>query len=317
MLKHYSQTNLALGSEVVLTIVCDDSDSKHAYELLEKLWLSVYQFERRFSRFLPNSELSLFNRSAGCKIPISSEFNEILRASKQMSKKTAGLYNPFVLPALQRAGYTQSFAEGYSNDQHDNYSAYQVVEHTLLELEGSFAMIPYGTAIDLGGCGKGFLADQLAAMAHHAWIVGYWFSVGGDIVGEGFDIDNSPWRISVFNTFELEQVGNWVINTSGQQFAVATSGTSERKGHNWHHIIDPRTQKPATSDISQATVYSTTGIEADVLASCAIILGTAEGTKLLKKCEVQAALMKGASPDGEFIEKSFGKALNKKVGQYA
>ncbi len=311
MLKQFSQTNLALGSDVTLTVVCEAAETR-VDDLFKQLWQVIYRFERQFSRFLPQSELSVFNRSAGLKQPITPEFRDILQVARQLSQETDGLFNPFVLPALQRAGYTKSFAEGYGNDRHDDHSARQVVPPDELELGEAWAAIPFGTALDLGGCGKGYLADRLADHFVPDWVHGFWFSMGGDVVGAGHDDTDQPWTVSIYSDVELGTDSPWSIRTSSGKFAAATSSTGVRAGTQngkpWHHIIDPRTQAPAVSDLNLATVYTPSAVRADVLASCAIILGSQAAVPFLKARGVDAALLQGGKPQNALMTK-FGDAL--------
>lgn len=72
------------------------------------LWRDILLFEKRFSRFLPSSELSHINERAGLETGISGAMYDILSAAKHASRLTNNRYNPFVLPALQRAGYVGS-----------------------------------------------------------------------------------------------------------------------------------------------------------------------------------------------------------------
>ena len=93
----YHQTKFALGCDVTLVIVADcASDDAEAY--LNTLWHRIFTFERQFSRFLPESELSQFNRQARIKRTISSDFQAVLTSAKRLAIETGGLYNPFILP---------------------------------------------------------------------------------------------------------------------------------------------------------------------------------------------------------------------------
>ena len=293
-----SQTNIALGSEATLKIVSDAS-AKQQQELFVELWTKIYAFEKQFSRFLPYSELSMFNRSAGIRQPISPAFKELLLTAQKLSAETKGLFNPFLLPAIQRAGYTRSFVEGAESDVHDDYSDKAVVAIEKLEIGTDWACIPYGTAIDLGGCGKGYLADQLAK-ALQGKVIGYSVSLGGDIVTFGTDKHGQNWNVLIqsANAIEGEAVGD--ITMPKTQYAIATSGTTKRKGiHNgksWHHIIDPNTLQPSQTDLIMTTVGHESGVYADVLASCAIIVGSKKAPSLLKRFAVRDfVLQKGAS----------------------
>jgi len=312
----HHQTKLALGSDTTLLLVGQASSAVIA-ETFSDLWQTIYRFERQFSRFIPMSELSVFNRSPGVKMGITPEFRDILVVAKQLGEETDGLYNPLILPALHRAGYTKSFVETYADDTQDDYSTRAVVPVAQLEIGDNWAAIPYGTALDLGGCGKGYLADLLANHLAAPWVQGYWLSIGGDIVGEGFDASGKPWTVTIQSAFKEAAHSKWMIQMSGGRFAVATSGTMIRAGqHNgksWHHIIDPRTLRPAESDCSMATVYCASAVRADVLASCAIILGSQKAVPFLKEQGIEAAYLQGNTDTTNSLHTRFGKALRPKT----
>jgi thiamine biosynthesis lipoprotein len=67
--------------------------------------------------------------------------------------------------------------------------------------------------------------------------------------------------------------------------AVATSGANRRR---WrvgvgeaHHLIDPHTGWPATTDLAQVTVVAPSAELADVLAKVAFLRGFADGRRFL------------------------------------
>lgn len=292
----YYQKQLALGSEAAVSLVshANERTISHWYQ---EIWADVFQFERRFSRFLPASELSAFNRRAGLKHAISPELRAILVAAKELSLKTKGLYNPFILPALQAAGYKHSFVKGYEQDAVDDHSNRTVVQIEALEIGDDWARIPHVTALDLGGCGKGYLADQLADMTQDWDIEGYWFSLGGDIVAGGVNDAGERWHIDIQSAqgSGTTDIGTLRLPADGRRYAVATSGTTTRRGthdkKDWHHIIDPRTLKPADTDVILATVGHESALYADVLASCAVIVGSDRATAFLRRHGVDNAVI--------------------------
>jgi len=291
-MKLHRQKHTALGSEAVITLVTDVTEAQVA-ALYAALWLRIFTFEKQFSRFLPASELSMFNRNAGAKQPVSEAFHDILQAARELSLKTEGLYNPFVLPALQRAGYTQSFVKGAEHDVHDDHRKKSVTTIDKLELGTDWARIPYGTALDLGGCGKGYLADQLADYIQDK-VAGYSISLGGDLVCGGLDQKGARFSVTIQTANQRGDniIGEIIMPQSRQ--AVASSGTTLRrgleKGKPWHHIIDPKTMRPAETNVQLVTVCHESCLFADVLASCCIILGVQTSRPFLKSHQVTEAL---------------------------
>ena len=309
MLNSYHQTNMALGSKVDLVLVSGNAKNQ-IDNLFDNLWNIIFQFETRFSRFLANSELSLFNKNAGQKTDISDEFRELLIRAKEFSVSTEGLFNPFVLPVLHKVGYKQSHVKKYANDWQEDYSKRHMVDISNLNIQGNTATIPWGTAIDFGGLGKGYLADKLADSLPKD-IVGYWLSIGGDISTYGNDEKGEKWRIQIEDAQNRPKtLKNWVVLAPSKRFAVASSSILERKGPNWHHIIDARSQLPAQSDVAVATVCCDDTVRADVLAKLAIVLGSSNSVaKKLHSLGAKSLLLQCITENGQMEVKHFGSKI--------
>ena len=312
-LVQYAQTKQALGGDITIGFLTGGNQAA-ADKIFVQLWHYVYTFERSFSRFLPASELSTLNRSAGVSMSVSSEFKDLLAAAKSMAEITNGLYNPFILPALQKSGYKKSVMPGYENDPVDDYSRRNVVTIDRLHIDGNRVNIPHDSALDMGGCGKGYLADRLREIMNTAGVSNYWINLSGDIATAGYDQDIKPWVIDIQNANDLGSVLEWTVVCPVEPFAIATSGTFRRKGHSadydWHHIIDPITLRPARTDVRLATVCAATTLQADVLASCAVILGSDRAPDWLRSHGASDYLLQCEDPTGVF-EKQFGTAIIK------
>ncbi len=279
-------------------------------QLYQALWRDIFIFERRFSRFLPGSELSLLNRNAGAKHGVSPEFRLLLVAARDSAQQSGGLYNPFILPALQAAGYRHSRVPGHEHDTVDDHSHKVIATIDQLEIGDDWVRIPYGTALDLGGCGKGYLATQLQRSLPD-YITGYWLSLGGDIAVGGHDAHGEPWAVGVQNADpQATDVGTLVVT---EPCGIATSGTTVHKGKTagktWHHLVDPRTNAPAKTDVELATVCDPSPLRADVLASCAIILGSERGIQFLQEQNVRAAVLQCAPHRGRPRVLYFGSGI--------
>ncbi len=314
----YYQSRVALGSMADLAIVSDAADAT-LDELFRQLWLALLKFERRCSRFLPDSELSQFNRSAGLKQPISPEFRAALVAAAKMAETSGGLYNPFILPALQRAGYVHSMVSGHTDDPVDDFSERSIPQASELEVGDTWARIPYGTALDLGGCGKGFAGDMLADIAEASpEVQGFWFSLGGDVVVGGLSETGEYWTIDIEDLREGHSGMAGRVHAPGTaRFAVATSSITQRKGVHkgkpWHHIIDPRTNRPAEASIATASICGRRLLEADVFASCAIILPVQEALDFAQSKGAEGALLQGV--DGSLSQWGYVQARKPKKHQ--
>lgn len=304
-LEQYLQTKVALGGDISIALVAN-ANPDDSTEIFKTLWHEIFSFERQFSRFLPMSELSQFNRAAGQKTSVSPQLRQLLSAAKGIGAATAGLYNPFILPALHRAGYVKSAVPGYENDATADYGERVVASIDQLMIGDNWALIPFNTALDLGGCGKGYLADQLRNVLARFNLHGYLLSLGGDITTCGRDEHDEAWTVYIQNANNLASHHNLAITCPTEPFAVATSGTFRRPGQHsaktWHHLIDPTTLEPATTDVRLATVVCRTTLKADVLASCAAILGSRRAASFLKAHGAEAMLLQCQNQTKSFDE---------------
>ncbi len=292
-MKRLQQQQKALGSDVILTLVLDDSVDDGS--LFARLWQQIADFEQQFSRFRADSELSLFNQQAGTKVHLSESFLALLRTCQQMSLATNGLFNPLVLPALQQAGYVGSWPKPSQANPELNYSDRQQQPSTSLEIGSGWARILPDSAIEFGGIGKGYLLDQLGETLAVQSVGNYWLSLGGDILCNGYDLDGAAWTVGVQSASPGQAPAGTITNIGRAKLGIATSGITKRQGHHegkaWHHIIDPRTGKPAATDVLTATIVTATAASADILAKCVVIAGSKEASAILKTNPVRQAFI--------------------------
>ena len=80
-------------------------------ELLERARARIDELERRWSRFLPDSEISRLNHCAGTELSVSDDTVELISRAIEAWRFTRSTFDPTVLGAVLRAGYTRSFDE--------------------------------------------------------------------------------------------------------------------------------------------------------------------------------------------------------------
>jgi thiamine biosynthesis lipoprotein len=152
-----------------------------------------------------------------------------------------------------------------------------------LDEETRSVTLPRRSRLDLGGIAKGWIVDRVADLLapHGDFLV----DAGGDIAARGEGPDGKPgWLVGVADPVRPDH--DLCLARLTDQ-AVATSTTMRRRwrrgGETLHHLIDPRTGRPAASDVLQATVFAGTAMEADVFAKTALILGRESGLDWLTR----------------------------------
>jgi thiamine biosynthesis lipoprotein len=221
----------------------------------------------RLTRFAPDSELSRLNATAGRWMDVSDELESLLRASLDAFATSGGLVHIGVLPALLAAGYTRDFAAGQTPATGEVLIAPPLPE--MLDVAPGRARVATGTAIDLGGIAKGWLADRAVERIGPNALANF----AGDLRARGDGPEGDGWP-----------VGFGTATVLLRDLGAATSGTGGRRwAERLHHLIDPRTGLPADTDLVEVSVLAPTGAEAEVLAKTALLLGRAAGARFLDK----------------------------------
>ncbi len=287
-----------LGSEAYITLI--GNAGQFLEMALEMLWQELTIFEHTFSRFLSDSELTYVNERAGLPTEVSTEFIALACTAQDYVKRTDGLYNPFVLPALQRAGYKGSWPHMDTQGEAPDFSERNFSKSLRLKIDGSNVTIPDHSALDFGGIGKGYALDQLGAILRRQGIENYWVSLGGDILASGTDIDGKSWQIPIGQALD-EAITCAQLPVGPEPQAVATSGIVKRAGTGWNHLIDPRTGHSTKTDILAASVVADSGVSADVYAKRLVLMGSREAPKFAKKLGILDYVLQIQSKQGTVV----------------
>ncbi len=250
---------------------------------LQRAQALILHLEQRLSRFLPESELSQLNRSAGEWHGVSADLMELLTQAAAFSHETGGLFDPAVLPALERAGYDRSMTDirvhgaGHAAAEMSPRRTMQELE---LDPERCRARLQHGMQLDLGGIAKGWIVDRAASQLC-ASSTACAVSAGGDIVFHGYPSETPGWQVAIEDPRDPSKS---LVYLQVEPGAVATSSITKRAwkqdGVTRHHIIDPRTQQPAAVDALSVTVVAPRITEAEVYAKALLICGESERAAL-------------------------------------
>lgn len=239
--------------------------------------------DRRFSRFRPDSELSRVNAAAGEWVQVSRAFAILTERSLRAAAETDGLFDPTVLPALAAAGYDRDWAEvearGVAEDEElaairRDFAALMIKHGTAcgawreIDLDGTNLRIPEGAALDFGGIAKGWAVDRAAGKLRNlCWAI---VNAGGDLRVVG-----TPPRTGLeIGIEDPDDAGVEAFRLGLFAGALATTSVTVRAwGQGNHHVIDPRTSLPATTEVVQATVWGETCADAEVWSKAALLRG--------------------------------------------
>jgi thiamine biosynthesis lipoprotein len=217
----------------------------------------VRRMGARLTRFSADSELSRFNAASGRWVEVSPDLEALLRESIRAFEATGGLVNVAVLPAMAAVGYSRPLAEGRPAAQLLEACPVPALPDVLAVRPGG-ARLERGTGIDLGGIAKGWMADRLRESLGPNALA----NVGGDLSAGGAGPDGAGWP-----------VGLATVTVLLRDRGAATSSVRKRRWAELHHLIDPRTGAPARTGLEEVSVIAATGVEAEIIAKTALLLG--------------------------------------------
>jgi FAD:protein FMN transferase len=134
------------------------------------------------------------------------------------------------------------------------------------------AGVPAGVALDLGATAKAWTADRAATIISGSYGCAVLIEIGGDLRAAGRP--DRPWLIEV-----AEREGGPATLVSLRHGGLTTSTRTIRR---WitaageaHHVIDPRTCRPATGPWRTASVWAPTAVRANTFSTALVATGDA------------------------------------------
>ncbi len=292
-----------------IEFLVDACDARLASEALQSVKRFFQEVEARFSRFRADSELVQLNRTPGETVRVSADLAELIELARAAARASDGIFDPTVIDALEAAGYDRSIdliREGGTHPPRRPAPQPGRWKQIVVDTTGGTVRLPAGVRLDLGGIGKGWAADRAGMMLQPlgAGMV----SAGGDIRAWGDQPGSQPgqgWLVALDHPGQPGKDVAWLRVRDG---AAATSSITARRWAGGHHLIDPRTARPAGTDLLSVTALAPTVVRAEVTAKVALILGREAGVSwLTAQPGVEAVLIDDA--DALFGTPGIGRVL--------
>lgn len=259
---------------------------------IDAAFAEIARVEALISEWQKTSEITAVNEGAGVgPVAVGPELLELVRRAVDLSKITRGAFDITFAGCghlwsvrKQRIPTEGQVAECLPRVGYDKL---------VVDEERSTIFLPHeGMRIGSGAIGKGFGVDRAAAVLESHGITDYIVDGGGDIRVAGTKM-GTPWTAGIAHPRRRGELLGRLQMTSG---AVVTSGDYERfferDGERYHHIIEPRTGRPASRSVA-VTVIATNTTDADALATGIFVLGPVEGIALAESLEGVEALVVG------------------------
>lgn len=293
-----THTHRTMGGTLTLRVVHGTDATAAAERSLRRVAARVDRWAGRLTRHTDRSDLAALNRDpAARQHAVRPTLAAVLAWAARAEEETGGLVDATLLDARLAA---EPGAAAAADPALLLPAAWRVAR------DGRGAVVERAAPcrFDLDGVAKGWIADRALALlrAFPAALV----DADGDLAVR---LDpGRRWEIAVDDPRRPgTDLARLILDDRlpGGRAGVATSGTAI---HRWpdaadgsprHHLIDPRTGRPARTDLVQVTVLAGDAARAEVLAKAALIAGTGDGIDLLERSGAHAALL--LRTDGELL----------------
>jgi FAD:protein FMN transferase len=206
------------------------------------------RLQKVFNFFDPESELSRLNRKRS--IMASSELISVIGACIPYCALTGGAYD------ITKGKEIQERKRGH--DVRPVPCSYKDIR-----MDGSEISLAHPDAlVDLGSAAKGYIGDRLAEFLRDTGIKNFYIDLRGDMISSGTHAE----KVLVQHPREP---GKSIAAFMLKNGAVATSGDYSQHygGYDKSHIVGKK-------DVISATVVSGSLLEADIAATCMMVVGT-------------------------------------------
>jgi thiamine biosynthesis lipoprotein len=277
-----TRAQMQMGTLVKITAVARSESIAQAAATAG--FAEIHRLEELLSTWIPTSELSRINTSAGVKpVSVSQETMAVVQGAIQAAKMTDGGFNIAIGPVVDAWNVIEGrripteFELEVLRPLVDLQAVHADVRKQTIFLEKA------GMRIDVGGIGKGYAADQAVMAMKKAGALAGVVALSGDIKTFGQLPGERKFPVGIRHP---RKEGEVLVFVDLEDEAISTAGDYERfferDGVRYHHILDPKTLQPARS-CQSVTVIARDGIWADGLDTGIFVMGPERGMELVEQ----------------------------------
>ncbi len=228
---------------------------------------------------LSTSTTYAINHAEGSPVVVSGQIAEMLSTASLVYTQSGGALDLSLYPLIKRWGfvdgkyYVPSDAE---ISQELAKKCFDQMSLTSFPSSGSYSVIfPAGAEISFASIAKGCAAESAVSAMRQAGVESGIISLGGNVQTLGLKPDGSNWNVAIQDPNNTE---TYLGVLSVGETAVVTSGSYQRFftdmwGHTYHHIFNPATGYPASTNLLSVTIICPDGTMADALSTAMFVLG--------------------------------------------
>lgn len=259
--------------------------------------------DARMSEWRETSPLSAVNRAAGGEpVPVPEDLRRVLHRALDIARLTDGAFDP-TWAALWGLWDFRAVAPRVPEAE-EIARRTALVDWTRVEIDdsaGTVRLTEPGMILGLGGIAKGWALERAAEELRRRGFDSFLLTAGGQVMAGGLrHTDGSrtaggrrPWMVGIRDPRGAPD--DFFARVPVTDASLSTSGDYESyfvvDGVRYHHILDPRTGRPARG-LRSATVISPEPTLADALSTALMVMGPQRGMAVVEELpEVEAVLV--------------------------
>ncbi len=288
--KKYTFSQPKMGSPLNITLY--SNDSVKANQIATEAYRIADSLNVIYSDYLENSELNELSKKAGINTftKVSPALWEMLNLSIKAAQQSKGAYDITIGSIVKL--WRKARKEKIFPEENNLKSALKAVgyQHIILDsTTHSVKLLKVNTQLDVGGIGKGYVAQAVLNFCMSKGVEKVLVDAGGKLAMVT-QVDK-PWKIGITIPNSEELIPRYLML---QNQAVATSGNRyqfvEIGGKKYSHIVNPRTGLGLTHQ-RNVTVIGPDGATADWLATACSVLSVRKALKLIESMQDCALFM--------------------------
>lgn len=241
------------------------------------------QYERIFSKTIPESDISRLNAAKGAVTELSADTVALLELAQEYCELSHEKFDITIAPISELWNVTQNYPVVPKQKQISEALKKVDLKNLTVTSSALTASLSNGAKVDLGGLAKGYTADRMADFLRQNGVESAVIDLGGNVYALGTR-NGEPFRIGIAYPFAEDDGLLGSIQVSNK--AVVSSGVYQRyfkmDGKLYHHIFDPNTGYPAETDLYSVTIICDNGARADALSTVCMLLGESRGMELIQ-----------------------------------
>jgi FAD:protein FMN transferase len=253
-------------------LLIETHEPDEACELGRLAAAEAWRIEVKFSRYRPESIVSVINGSRGHAVVVDEETAALIEYAGHCHRLSEGRFD-VTSGVLRRC---------WKFDGSDCVPEPGAVERLLpligfdkLRWDPPRITLPAGMEIDFGGFGKEYAVDRVLAIVAARFTGAVLVNFGGDLAANRPPSDG-PWQVGVERP-GTDREARLLLELNGG--GLATSGDTHRfvlrNGVRYGHILDVHSGWPVPDVPRSVTVAATSCVQAGMLATLAMLQGSA------------------------------------------